>query len=147
MGATHKHSTDSVRITTRLTSEQIRESARIATQGIKSTSVGIAGVRTGYKVEVTASGPAAMEFIVKNAIGSKVMDFALSIQETDGTTSATSRIDGFRTEQQTFMMIPVAPKTMIGFHMYDAWARRLCEAIASQDPTASVVGYWQVRGR
>lgn len=138
MGATHKHSADSVQITTRLTSEQIRQSARGATEGIKSTSVGIAGVRTGYKVEVTASGPAAMEFIVKNAIGSKVMVFSLSIQETQGTTSATSKIDEFRTEQQTVMFIPVAPKTMIGFHMYEAWARRFAEAIVSQDPTAQV---------
>ena len=115
----------------RPTSIQIRQSARGATEGIKSTSVGIAGVRTGYKVEVTASGPAAMEFIVKNAIGSKVMVFSLSIQETQGTTSATSKIDEFRTEQQT-------PKTMIGFHMYEAWARRFAEAIVSQDPTAQV---------
>jgi len=135
----HKHASDSIVIETKLNTSRIGDIAVAATQGIKSTSVGINGVTTGQKIVVAANGPAATVFMVKNALGAALMQFTLSFSSLgDGRTRATSSIDEYTTTKQTVMFIPVTPRTMDGFHMYEAWSKRVGEMVRTEDKSARI---------
>lgn len=139
MAKPHKHESDVIEIETSIDPSRLADLAVSATQGIKSTSIGINGVTTGQKIVAAASGPAACVFIVKNAIGVALMQFTLNFQSASGDrTRATSSIDTYTTTRQTVMFIPVSPRTMDGFHMYEGWSKRLSEMVQAEDSTARI---------
>ncbi|WP_433599407.1 hypothetical protein ACQPXH_27700 [Nocardia sp. CA-135953] len=68
----------------------------------------------------------------------ELITFHIAIADTAYGSSGRSCIDTYKTTQQTYMFIPLSPKTMNGYSIYRKFMNAVAEAIRAEDPRAQV---------
>lgn len=141
MAKPHKHESQSVTISTRLTGAQLETLARRATDKRKTSASAavLSGVTHGVqKVEVSGAGPAAILLQISSPLSRDLMSFTFNLKQVSGRTQLQSEIGRYRTTKQTVMFIPVTPATMVAFDAYKAYCRQFASLVKEEDPEASV---------
>lgn len=127
MAAKHKKSNATVEIESTLSADAV---AALCQQLAPS----VQGVR------LEGATPGRVHFSIRGLGGfSELMTFRVDISDTPGGSRATTRIESFKTTQETIMFIPVTPKSLVGYRSYRNFAVKLGEEVQRDDPSARSV--------
>ena len=95
----------------------------------------------GHHIVVKRRTPSRLDLAIEGRGGLvTVMTFhAVVTSDNSGQTLLQTGIDGFRTQQSTFMLIPVGKKRLTGLATYEAFTTNLRVALQQNDTAAEVV--------
>ncbi|WP_405494492.1 hypothetical protein [Nocardia sp. NBC_00511] len=130
MSKRHKYAGSHLAISTGLPASRIAELSKYVGEEIKS---GVTAIR------FEGAGVGRTDFSVRGW-GNHVEYLTFHVVISDAAHGATGRtvIDSYKTTQQTYMMIPISPKTMNGYGLYKRFMTKLADAIRAEDPRADV---------
>ncbi|WP_305780306.1 hypothetical protein [Nocardia nova] len=130
MAKRHKYADANLAVDSGLSSQRIAELSKYVSENIKS---GVTGVR------FEGAGPGRTNFSVRGW-GNHVEYLTFHVRISDAPHGATvrTRIDSYKTTQQTYMMIPISPKSMSGYSLYKRFMFALADAIRAEDPAATI---------
>lgn len=132
MAAKHKFQNARVTIKSSLPSAQLVDLARQVGESVTSKIPGQGFVR------VEAVAPMSVSFSVRGLGGIvEQMRFNFNVLQNDGKCTGASEIVMFKTTQQRIMLIPVAPKSLLGWAQYKRFAANLISAVKAADATAT----------
>lgn len=133
MAAKHKFQHSTFRAQTTMDSDSL---ARLAKD--VSEQVGNRSSRIAPYVRFEGAEPGRVLFSVRAWNGhAELMSFCCDIagDPTSGSTTLQTHIQGFKTTQQKYMgLIPMGPKTMLGYGSYKKYAQALAQALQRCDP-------------
>lgn len=136
MAKPHKYAWTGVDIETSLSMEQVANMAHRAAQ--ESTGDLLKGKQ---RIVSTRSTDRQIEFRINDYLISfnKLMVFVLDFEPRSGVTFASTRIEWYKTSQQTVGgFIPVSTKRMVAHHTYLQFAHHLADQARAADPAARV---------
>jgi hypothetical protein len=128
MAAKHKNQNSTFRATTVLAPDEVAKIAQQCGEKVKNTIPGQPFVR------FEGAQPGRLNFSIRSLGGhSELMTFHAEVSATDGTTAVRTHIDRFKTTQQTFMFIPVSPKSLLGYSQYKRFASAFLADLKAAD--------------
>ncbi|WP_433522809.1 hypothetical protein ACQPZ2_37925 [Nocardia pseudovaccinii] len=127
----HKYAESHFAITTLLSADRFAEITKQI--GDTTRMLGVGSVR----FEGAERG--RTNFSVRSLSGFyELITFHVVIDDTAYGSSGRSCIDTYKTTQQTYMFIPLSPKTMNGYSVYRKFMNAVAAAIRAEDPRAKV---------
>lgn len=124
MAAKHKYSGSHVEVKTSLEPAKV---LALATQAAE----------TFKEISVVGEDASTVALVIKSWAKVQLMNFSVNVSATDGSTVARTEIDGFRTQQSTFMFIPIGPKELLGYKSYKRYMALFAEAVKAVDSKAT----------
>lgn len=133
MSATHKNQYSTLRLSTSLPPDQVAQIASAAAEKVKSSIPGRPFVR------FEGATPGQLQFSVRSMGGHmELMTFVADVTASGEQTTATTRIEAFKTTQEKlFMFIPVSPKTLVGYGEYKRFAATLLADLTAVDASTT----------
>ncbi|QLY28181.1 hypothetical protein H0264_22605 [Nocardia huaxiensis] len=132
MSRTHKYADSHFSITTRLSADRFAEITK--TVGDNTKTIGVGAVR------FEGADRGRTNFSVRSMAGFyELITFHVAITDTPTGANGRSCIDTYKTTQQSYMFIPLSPKTMNGYSVYRKFMNEVRAAILAEDPQAQVV--------
>ncbi|NMM83977.1 hypothetical protein B2J88_06330 [Rhodococcus sp. SRB_17] len=128
MVATHKLSNSHITVSGRLSADRLAELAHYVAENAGSTA----------KIRFEGSQAGTISYSIRSWVGASMMTFDVHITNQGDCSSAKSKIDMFKTTQQTMFFIPVTPKQLLGYSMYKRFMEGLALAVRAEDPNADV---------
>lgn len=132
MAAAHPLASSGLAARTRLTAKQVLDLA--ADVGPRTAGQNAIG---GHHVVLTSRGTGVVELAI-NGRGDLVTVMKYRVTATDrpdGGSDCRVAMTSYRTQQSTFLMIPLGPKEMIGYKTYRAFLENLSAALKQADPS------------
>src|SRR6266550_614859 len=133
MANQHKFAGSHTTIATGLSADRVAEISKAVGDSTKGDIlIGMNNVR------FEGASPGRTNFSIR-ALGNRLelMTFHVAIQDRASGSSATTRIDTYKTSQQKYFgLIPVGPKRMAAYQTYRRFMENLVAAVQAQEPAA-----------
>ncbi|APA99957.1 hypothetical protein [Nocardia seriolae] len=130
MSRKHKYADSHFSIETRLSADRFAE----ITKHVGDSTKTLLGT-----VRFEGADRGRTNFSVRSMAGFyELLTFHVTIHDTATGSSGRSHIDTYKTTQQTYMFIPISPKTMNGYVLYRRFMKDVRAAVLAEDSRALV---------
>ncbi|MEV0252038.1 hypothetical protein AB0H76_36015 [Nocardia sp. NPDC050712] len=131
MSRKHKYADSHISVVTRLSADRFAHITKDVVDAAKTLGVGA--------VRFEGADRGRTNFSVRTMAGFyELMTFHVTIADTSGGSSGRSHIDTYKTTQQTYMFIPLSPKSMNGYSVYRKFMNEVRAAVLREDPGAQI---------
>ncbi|MEU8897059.1 hypothetical protein [Nocardia sp. NPDC048505] len=131
MSRRHKYADSHISVATHLPADRFAQITKSVGDTAKTVGVGAVRFEGAERGRTNFSIRAMGGFY-------ELMTFHVAIDDAGGGSSGRSHIDTYKTTQQSYMFIPLSPKTMNGYSVYRKFMHEVRAAILREDPRARV---------